>query len=67
MEEKNERKEKSEILFKKAMDCYTKQEYEDALKYFQASIKYYPNDRADLFIKVCQNNKLSKIIFIIIF
>ena len=56
MEEKNERKEKSEILFKKAMDCYTKQEYEDALKYFQASIKYYPNDRADLFIKVCQNN-----------
>ena len=56
MEEKNERKEKSEILFKKAMDCYTKQEYEEALKYFKASIKYFPNDRADLFIKVCENN-----------
>ena len=56
MEEKNERKEKSEILFKKAMDLYTKQEYEEALKYFKASINYYSNDRADLFIKVCENN-----------
>jgi DnaJ family protein B protein 12 len=56
MEEKNERKEKSEILFKKAMDFYTKQEYEEALKYFKASINFYSNDRADLFIKVCENN-----------
>ena len=56
MEEKNERKEKSEILFKKAMDCYSKQEYEEALKFFKASINYYPNDRADLFIRVCENN-----------
>ena len=56
MEEKNERKEKSEILFKKAMDCYSKQDYEEALKYFKASKNYYPNDRADLFIRVCENN-----------
>jgi hypothetical protein len=38
MTEKNERKEKADILFKKAMDCYTKQEYEEALKFFKASI-----------------------------
>ena len=60
MEEKNERKEKADILFKKAMDCYTKQEYEEALKYFKASIKYFPNERAELFIKVCENNIPSK-------
>jgi DnaJ family protein B protein 12 len=56
MTEKNERKEKADILFKKAMDCYTKQEYEEALKFFKASINYYPNERAELFIKVCENN-----------
>ena len=26
------------------------------LKYFKASKNYYPNDRADLFIRVCENN-----------
>ena len=56
MAEKNERKEKSEILFKKAMDCYVKQEYEEALKYFKACISYCPNERAELFIRVCENN-----------
>ena len=56
MNENNERKEKSELLFKKAIDCYSKQEYEEALKYFKACIKYFPNERAELFIKVCENN-----------
>ena len=80
MDENNERKQKSEILFKKAMDCYTKKEYGDALKYFQASIKQYPNNREELFkkyakiifLKITQKIipkikfKLPKIIFIII-
>ena len=56
MEEKNERKSKADILFNKAMQCYSKQDYEEALKYFKASIKYYPNERAELFIRVCENN-----------
>ena len=56
MSEKNERKEKSEILFKKALECYSKQEYEEALQYFKACINYYPNERAQLFIKVCESN-----------
>ena len=51
-----ERKAKSEKLFEKGMECYNKQQYEDALKYFEASIKFYKNDRAELFIKVCKNN-----------
>ena len=55
MEEK-ERKEKSQKLFDKGMECYNKQEYKDALKYFEASIKFYKNDRAELFIGVCKNN-----------
>jgi len=55
MEEK-ERKEKSEKLFEKGMECYNNQLYKEALKYFEACIKFYPNDRAELFIKVCKNN-----------
>ena len=55
MEEK-ERKEKSQKLFDKGMECYNKQQYKDALKYFEASIKFYKNDRAELFIGVCKNN-----------
>ena len=56
MEEKNERKQKSEILFNKAIECYSKQNYEEALKYFKSCIKFYPNERAELFIRVCENN-----------
>ena len=55
MEEK-ERKQKAEKLFDKGMECYNNQQYKEALKYFEASIKFSPNDRADLFIKVCKNN-----------
>ena len=55
MEEK-ERKEKSQKLFDKGMECYNKQQYKEALKYFEACIKFYENDRAELFIKVCKNN-----------
>ena len=55
MEEK-ERKEKSEKLFNKGMECYNNQQYKEALKYFEACIKFYKNDRAELFIKVCKNN-----------
>ena len=55
MDEK-ERKEKSQKLFDKGMECYNNQQYKDALKYFEASIKFYNNDRAELFIKVCKNN-----------
>ena len=55
MEEK-ERKAKSEKLFDKGMECYNNQQYKEALKYFEASIKFYKNDRAELFIGVCKNN-----------
>ena len=55
MEEK-ERKEKSGKLFDRGMECYNKQQYKEALKYFEASIKFYRNDRAELFIGVCKNN-----------
>jgi DnaJ family protein B protein 12 len=55
MEEK-ERKEKSDKLFDKGMECYNKQQYKEALKYFEASIKFSKNDRAELFIGVCKNN-----------
>ena len=55
MEEK-ERKEKSDKLFDKGMECYNKQQYKEALKYFEACIKFYKNDRAELFIGVCKNN-----------
>ncbi len=55
MEEK-ERKEKAEKLFDKGMECYNNQQYKEALKYFEASIKFCKNDRAELFIKVCKNN-----------
>ena len=47
---------KSDILFEKGMECYNLSQYKEALKYFEACIKYSPNDRADLFIKVCKNN-----------
>jgi len=60
MEEKErkekERKEKSEKLFDKGMECYNKQNYKEALKYFEACTKFYSNDRAELFIRVCKNN-----------
>ena len=55
MEEK-ERKEKSDKLFDKGMECYNNQQYKEALKYFEASIKFSKNDRAELFIGVCKNN-----------
>ena len=55
MEEK-ERKEKSQKLFDKGMECYNNQQYKEALKYFEACIKFSKNDRAELFIKVCKNN-----------
>ena len=55
MEEK-ERKEKSDKLFDKGMECYNNQQYKEALKYFEACIKFSKNDRAELFIKVCKNN-----------
>ena len=55
MEEKT-RKEKAEKLFDKGMECYNNQQYKEALKYFEASIKFCNNDRAELFIKVCKNN-----------
>ena len=55
MEEK-ERKEKANKLFDKGMECYNNQQYKEALKYFEASIKFYKNDRAELFIGVCKNN-----------
>ena len=54
--EENERKEKSNKLFDKGMECYNNQQYKEALKYFEASIKFYKNDRAELFIGVCKNN-----------
>ena len=56
MDEDKERKEKSDKLFDKGMECYNNQQYKEALNYFEACIKFYPNDRADLFIKVCKNN-----------
>ena len=55
MEEK-ERKEKSDKLFDKGMECYNNQQYKEALKYFEACIKFSKNDRAELFIGVCKNN-----------
>ena len=56
MEEDKERIEKSEKLFDKGMECYNNQQYKEALKYFEACIKFNKNDRAELFIKVCKNN-----------
>ena len=47
---------KSDVLFEKGMECYNNSQYKEALKYFEACIKYSPNDRASLFIKVCKNN-----------
>lgn len=55
-----EKEKKSNILFEKAMECYNRNDYEEALKYFEACIKYFPNSRAELFIKVCKNNIPSK-------
>ena len=55
MDEK-ERKEKSNKLFDKGMECYNNQQYKEALKCFEACIKFYQNDRAELFIGVCKNN-----------
>lgn len=52
----DDKEKKSNILFEKAMEYYNKQEYQEALKCFEACIKYHPNDRAELFIKVCRNN-----------
>ena len=56
MEEDKERKEKSDKLFERGMECYNNQQYKEALNYFEASIKFHKNDRAELFIKVCKNN-----------
>ena len=56
MKENEERKEKSDKLFEKGMECYNNQKYKEALKYFEACIKFHENDRAELFIKVCKNN-----------
>ena len=56
MEEDKERKEKSDKLFERGMECYNNQQYKEALNYFEACIKFHPNDRAELFIKVCKNN-----------
>ena len=56
MEEEKERKEKSDKLFERGMECYNNQQYKEALNYFEACIKFHPNDRAELFIKVCKNN-----------
>ena len=47
---------KANILFEEAMKCYKNQQYEKALKYFESSVNFYPNDRAELFIKICKNN-----------
>ena len=56
MNEDKERKEKSEKLFNKGMECYNNQQYKEAINYFEACIKFHKNDRAELFIKVCKNN-----------
>ena len=56
MNEDKERKEKSDKLFEKGMECYNNQQYKEALNYFEACIKFHENDRAELFIKVCKNN-----------
>ena len=56
MNEDKERKEKSDKLFDKGMECYNNQQYKEALNYFEACIKFHKNDRAELFIKVCKNN-----------
>ena len=56
MSENKERKEKSDKLFDKGMECYNNQQYKEALNYFEACIKFHKNDRAELFIRVCKNN-----------
>ena len=56
MDEDKERINKSEKLFDKGMECYNNQQYKEALKYFEACIKFHKNDRAELFIRVCKNN-----------
>ena len=56
MNDDKERKEKSDKLFEKGMECYNNQQYKEALNYFEACIKFHQNDRAELFIKVCKNN-----------
>ena len=52
----SENEKKSNILFKEAMNCYKNQQYEKALKLFESSVKFFPNDRAELFIKICKSN-----------
>ena len=56
MNEDKERKEKSDKLFDRGMECYNNQQYKEALNYFEACIKFHKNDRAELFIRVCKNN-----------
>ena len=51
-----EREKKANLLFEKGMEYYNKQEYEEALKLFELSQKFYFNSRTEIFTSVCKNN-----------
>ena len=51
-----EREKKANLLFEKGMEYYNRQEYEEALKLFELSQKFYFNSRTEIFISVCKNN-----------
>ena len=47
MKENEERKEKSDKLFEKGMECYNNQKYKEALKSFLEENKNYNNENKD--------------------
>ena len=46
---------KARLLYQKGMDCYNDNSYEEALKYFQASINLDYTEKAEKYIKLCKN------------
>lgn len=56
----DESKRKSSLLFDKAMDLYRKENFSEALNYFKASYELNPDNRTDLFIKVCGSKAENK-------
>ena len=54
-----DREKKANLIFEKAMEHYNRQEYEEALKLFELSQKFFFNSRTEIFISVCKNNITS--------